>query len=148
MSEAFRYAPPKTAHLIKEVQGVLPEALEKVFTGRRLLIVSLLAIACGLADQWALEYAGSLFHANPKAFAVLWVAGVATTLVLGPVVAIVGVFRLAGALGHSKLFSFLVACLAVAPAINIAVMAWLVVRANNALKASGHRVGLFGLRHH
>jgi hypothetical protein len=113
MSEASRYAPPKTTHLIKEGQSDLSETLEKVFSARRLLMVSLLVIACGLAAQWAIEYADSLFHANPKAFTILWAAGVAATLVLGPVAAIVGSFRLAGALGHSSFLSFVVACLMV-----------------------------------
>jgi hypothetical protein len=148
MSEASRYAPPKTAHLIREVRNVLSETLEKLFTGRSLLMVSLLAIACGLAVQWALEYADALFQANPKAFALLWVSGVATVLVLGPVIAIVAAFRLAGALGHSNLHSFVLACLMVPPVINVGVIAWLIVRANKALKAGGHRVGVFGLRHY
>ena len=109
-------------------------------------MVSLFTVIVGLAIQWALGYARWLYEAAPKAFLVADASSTLVPFVLAPVVAIVGAFRLSGGLGHSNLLSFILACIMVVPGINLVVMVWLAVRANAALSAAGHRVGVFGLR--
>jgi len=145
MTVVSRYAPPK-ALLTDSAEVELSEPLKKVLTGRRLLVISLLVLAVSAFIQFAVQQAAPLFKDTPEVLLIIWVSGLFLFLVAAPVVAIVGAFRLAGAVGHTPLLSFLLACLVVLPALNIAVMGWLVFRGNKVLRANGYRVGVFGIR--
>jgi len=153
MSKLSPYAPPKSPLLVVDARSELSGPIESVFTGRRLLMIALVIMAIGVAALLALGYAGSLVFAAPQAyfiisiFSIISMSSVFSLFVLGPIVAIVGAFRLAGALGHSSPASFILACLMVLPALNIVVIGWLAFRGNKALRASGFKAGVFGLRH-
>ena len=125
MAQFSPYAPPKSPLLALDARGELSGPMESIFTGRRLLMVSLAIMAFGFAVLQALSYAGSLIFTAPQAYFAISISSFFSFFALGPIVAIVGAFRIAGALGHSSLVSFIVACSMVVPALNIVVIGWL-----------------------
>ena len=124
MSEVNPYQAPKAA--VADAGDADIERLNRVAAGQRLVIIALLISIGSIALQAAspaLGLIGSL---------------------LGSLVAIIGIVRLAGALGSGVLARILYAIAMLVPLINLLIMVLLSTRATKQLRAGGYRVGLLG----
>ena len=120
------YTPPKAS--VAGVTADTIERLNRIAAGQRLVIVALL---CSIGAQVLARFVGPLG---------------ALLLLAAYVISIVGVVRLASALGSSRGTQVLYAVGLIIPLINIAILLVLSSRATRRLQAGGYKVGLLGAR--
>lgn len=102
--------------------------IEKVASGQKLIIYAILVniLAIGLVAVFG------------------DIAGLVSVVAL--VIALVGMFRLAGGLGYSTAAKIFLLVLVVLPLIGLITLLVLNSRATKALREAGYKVGLFGVR--
>ena len=123
------YTPPKAS--VADVGGASADTIERlnrIAAGQRLVIVALL---CSIVAQVLARSVGPLG---------------ALILIASFIISIVGVVRLASALGSSGASQALYAVGLIVPLINIAILLVLSSRATRRLRAGGYKVGLLGAR--
>jgi hypothetical protein len=127
MNDSNPYAPPK-AH-VADASSSPPadvQRLNRVASGQRLVVVSLIVSLAALGLRAAVGEAGMLIS------------------LFGSIIGIVGVVRLSSALGSHVVVRVLYAICMLLPLVNLLIMARLSAKATKALRAAGYRVGLFG----
>jgi len=126
MEPSNPYIPPKAS--VADVTTDTIEQLNRVAAGQRLVIMALLFSIVAQVFARALGPLGLIF------------------LLAAYVISIVGVVRLASALGGSRLTQVLYAVGLIVPLVNIAILLVLSSRATRRLQAGGYKVGLLGAR--
>jgi hypothetical protein len=126
MEPSNPYTPPKAS--VADVTTDTTEQLNRIAAGQRLVIMALLFSIVAQVFTRALGPLGVIF------------------LLAAYVISIVGVVRLASALGSSRLTQVLYAIGLIVPLINIAILLVLSSRATRRLQAGGYKVGLLGAK--
>ena len=126
MSNPNPYAAPKAK--VEDVASNGPDTprLNRIASGQRLMIYSILVSFFAMALQASVGSAASIVTIGSS------------------ILSMVGVVRLSGALGNSGVVRLLSAIAMIIPLINLLVMLRFSSLATKALRAGGYKVGLFG----
>jgi hypothetical protein len=126
MSNSNPYAAPTAKVADIATEGLHTPRLNRIASGQRLMIYSILVSIFAMALQASVGSSASIVTIGAS------------------ILSIVGVVRLSGALGSGAVVRWLSAIAMVIPLINLLIMLRFSSLATKALRSGGYKVGLFG----